>query len=451
MTTFLAFITAIVLLVAFHEYGHYWVARRYGVKVLRFSIGFGKILYTKKFAGGETEWVISAIPLGGYVKMLDEREGEVKPEELHRAFNRQPVLKRMAIVVAGPLANLLLAMVFYWGLFIYGIPGLKPILGNIALATPAATAQLQSLQTIVSINGSDTPTWQEVRWALLDAVLQEGGASLEIRTPQGEMATRILDISSLTAADLDSDFLGKLGLHPYQPVVRPVLGRLVEGGVAQRAGLKVNDLILSANGEPIENWGKWVTVVRAHPSTLLHLSIMREGHLIALDMTPDSVKEGDKQIGKIGAAPQINQQEFDALMTVVRYSPGKALVQAVRKTWETSVISLQMMGKMIAGQISLKNLSGPVTIADYAGQSAHMGLGAYLSFLALISISLGVLNLLPIPLLDGGHLLYYMVELIKGSPVSEALWEAGQKLGFAILFTLMALALFNDFSRLILN
>ncbi len=456
MITFLAFITAIVVLVAFHEYGHYWVARRCGVKVLRFSIGFGKILYSKKFSGGETEWVISAIPLGGYVKMLDEREGEVKAEDLPRAFNRQPVLNRMAIVVAGPLANLLLAVVFYWGLFIYGIPGLKPILGNITSATPAASAQLQSQQTIVSINGSDTPTWQEVRWILLDAVLQqdkasEGKVNLEIRTPQGEMVTRILEIGSLTAADLDSDFLGKLGLHPYQPLVRPVLGRLVEGGVAQRAGLQVNDLILSANGEPIENWGKWVTVVRAHPSTLLHLEIMREGHLIALEMTPDSVKEGDKQVGKIGAAPLIAQQEFDALMTEVSYSPVKALVQAVRKTWETSVLSLQMMGRMIAGQISLKNLSGPVTIADYAGQSVHMGLGAYLSFLALISISLGVLNLLPIPLLDGGHLLYYMVEFIKGSPVSESLWEAGQKIGFVILFSLMALALFNDFSRLILN
>ncbi len=451
MTTFLAFITAIVVLVAFHEYGHYWVARRCGVKVLRFSIGFGKVLYSKKFAGGETEWVISAIPLGGYVKMLDEREGEVAAEDLPRAFNRQPVLNRMAIVVAGPLANLLLAVVFYWGLFIYGVPGLKPVLGDIAPATPAAIAQLQAQQIIVSINGSDTPTWQEVRWVLLDAVLQEGRVSLEIRTPQGEMATRILDISSLTAADLDSDFLGKLGLHPYRPVVQPVLGKLVEGGVAQRAGLKVHDLILSANGKQIEDWGKWVEMVRSHPSTQLHLEIQREGHLITLDMTPESVKEGDKQVGKIGAAPLINQQEFDALMTEVSYSPAKALVQAVRKTWETSVISLQMMGKMIAGQISLKNLSGPVTIADYAGQSAHMGLGAYLSFLALISISLGVLNLLPIPLLDGGHLLYYMVELIKGSPVSETLWDAGQKIGFAILFTLMGLALFNDFSRLILN
>ena len=457
MTSFLAFIAAIVVLVAFHEYGHYWVARICGVKVLRFSIGFGKILYTWKFAGGETEWVLSAIPLGGYVKMLDEHEGEVKPEELSRAFNRQPVIRRMAIVVAGPLANLLLAIALYWGLFIYGVPGLKPVLGKIASATPAAVAQLQAQQTIVSINGTDTPSWQEVRWVLLDAVLRGGqagkrnSADLEIRTTQGVMISRALDISSLTAADLDSDFLHKLGLQPYMPQVRPVIGKLVEGGVAQRAGLKADDIILNANGETVEDWEAWVRIVRSHPASMLRLEIKRDGHLITLDLTPDSVAEGDKKIGKIGAAPWINQQEYDDLMTEVRYPPVKAFGQAVRKTWETSVVSLQMMGRMVVGQVSLKNLSGPVTIADYAGQSAHMGMNTYLSFLALISISLGVLNLLPIPLLDGGHLLYYMAEMIKGSPVSDKLWEAGQKVGMALLFTLMALALFNDFSRLILN
>jgi regulator of sigma E protease len=451
MTTFLAFIGAIVLLVAFHEYGHYWVARLCGVKVLRFSIGFGKVLYSKKFAGGETEWSISAIPLGGYVKMVDEREGEVVAEDLPRAFNRQPVIRRMAIVVAGPLANLLLAIVLYWGLFIYGVPGLKPVLGNILPDTPAAVAQLQMQQTIVSINGTETPSWQDVRWVLLDSVLQGGKADLEVRTLQGELLKRELDLSSLTAADLDSDFMRKLGLQTYQPVVRAVIGKLVEAGVAQHAGLREGDLILSANGEPVEDWVKWVEVVRGHPARLLHLEVQRQGHMIPLDLTPDTVIEGGKQIGKIGAAPLINQQEFDALMTDVRYPPVQALGQSVRKTWETSVVSLQMMGRMIMGQVSLKNLSGPITIADYAGQSAGMGVGAYLSFLALISISLGVLNLLPIPLLDGGHLLYYMVEMIKGSPVPEVLWEAGQKAGMALLFTLMALALFNDFSRLILN
>jgi regulator of sigma E protease len=451
MTTFLAFIIAIVVLVAFHEYGHYLVARLCGVKVLRFSIGFGKILYSKKFSGSDTEWVISAIPLGGYVKMLDEREGEVQAEELHLAFNRQPVLQRMAIVVAGPVANLLLAIVFYWALFVYGVPGLKPILGKISPATPAAAAQLQERQAIISINGIATPTWQDVRWVLLDSVLQGSGANLEIRTEQGENLQRMLEISSLTAADLDSDFVLKLGLQTYQPTIKPVVGKIIEGGVAQRAGLTVNDTILSANGELIKDWERWVEVIRSNPGKALLVEINREGHLITLNLTPDSVTEADKRVGKIGAGPHIDQHEFDALMTEVSYSPARAFGQAVRKTWETSVVSLKMMGRMIVGQISLKNLSGPVTIADYAGQSAQMGFGAYLSFLALISISLGVLNLLPIPLLDGGHLLYYMVELVKGGPVPEILWEAGQKLGMAILFTLMALALFNDFSRLFLH
>jgi regulator of sigma E protease len=451
MMTVLSFITAIVVLVAFHEYGHYWVARWCGVKVLRFSIGFGKVLYSKRFSGGETEWSISAIPLGGYVKMLDEREGEVKPEELSRTFNRQPVLRRMAIVAAGPLANLLLAVFFYWGLFIYGIPGLKPILGNVAPGTPAATAQLQAQQTITRINGIDTPSWQEVRWVLLDSVLQDGTATLEVLTSSGELLLREVNINGLSAADLDGDFLSKLGLQHYQPLIRPVIGKVLEGGVAQRAGLQVGDHILRANGASIENWEAWVQVVRSHPAKLLYLEVQRDSHLMTLDLTPEAVLEGDNKIGKIGAAPRIDQEEFDALTTVVRYSPINALMQAVRKTWETSVLSLQMMGKMIMGQISLKNLSGPITIADYAGQSAQMGLGAYISFLALISISLGVLNLLPIPLLDGGHLLYYMVEIVKGSPVPESMWDAGQKIGVALLFTLMALALFNDFSRLILN
>jgi regulator of sigma E protease len=451
MMTLFAFVVAIVVLVAFHEYGHFLVARLCGVKVLRFSIGFGKVVYSKKFQGGETEWALSAIPLGGYVKMLDEREGEVPAEELSRAFNRQPVLKRMAIVAAGPVANLLLAIVFYWALFIHGVPGLKPVLGAIPPATAAAAAQLQTRQIIVSINGSATPTWQDVRWLLLESVLQGGTVNLQLRTPQGEDLQRNLDISGVTAADLDGDYLEKLGLEPYQPVLQTVIGKLTAGAVAQRAGLQEGDLILNANAVPVKDWAMWVDVVRSHPARVLHLQIRREGHVIEMDMTPEVVVEAGKQVGKIGAAPQIDEKEFAALMTEVSYSPLQALFQAVRKTWETSSVSLKMMGRMILGEVSLKNLSGPVTIADYAGQSAQMGWGAYLSFLALISISLGVLNLLPIPLLDGGHLLYYTVELLKGSPVPESVWEVGQKIGMALLFTLMAFALFNDFSRLIIN
>jgi len=449
--TVLAFIIAIAVLVVFHELGHYWVARLCNVKVLRFSLGFGKAIYIKRFVGGETEWALSLIPLGGYVKMLDEREGEVQPHELARAFNRQPVLRRMAIVVAGPIANLLLAIVLYWALFIYGVPGIKPVLGEIPPSTPAALAQLHTQETIISINGQVTPSWQEVRWVLLDLILQKRQAEMELHSAEGTTLYSILDMSALTAADLDGDFLAKLGLQPYRPPIFPVIDKLTESGAAQRAGLQTQDKILRVNGETISLWDDFVDVVRSHPGSALNVEIERSGAVLTLSITPDMVSEGGKQFGRIGAAPQIDRAAFEALLTEVHYPPLAAFGEAVRKTWETSAVSLKMMWKMVMGEVSLKNLSGPITIADYAGQSAQIGLGAYIAFLALISISLGVLNLLPIPLLDGGHLLYYAVELIKGSPVSEKLWEAGQNVGIALLVTMMAFALYNDISRLILG
>ncbi|OIQ99925.1 regulator of sigma-E protease RseP [mine drainage metagenome] len=451
MTTLIAFVVAIAILVVFHELGHYAVARLCDVKVLKFSIGFGKALYTKRFGKGETEWVISTIPLGGYVKMLDEREGEVPEGDLPRAFNRKPVLQRMAIVVAGPIANLLLAVALYFVLFIHGVPGVKPVLGEITPNTPAAAAGLQSKQTIISIDGQVTPSWQEIRWILLDLVLQHKTAKFELQNAQGEKSYGTLDISSLTAADLDGDFMQKLGLQPYQPPIYPIIGKLVDGGVAQRAGLQVNDRILRANGQEISLWEDWVSMVRSHPGTKLDIEIERAGAVLKLALTPEVLNDGGKTIGRIGAAAYIDKTAFEAMLNEVRYPPLAALSEALRKTWDTAVVSLKMMGKMIQGEVSLKNLSGPITIADYAGQSAQMGLGAYIGFLALISISLGVLNLMPIPLLDGGHLLYYSVELIKGSPVSEGLWEAGQKVGIALLVTMMAFALYNDISRLILG
>ena len=451
MITLLAFVVAIAVLVVFHELGHYAVARLFDVKVIRFSIGFGRVLYTRRFGKGETEWAISAIPLGGYVKMLDEHEGEVAEHELPRAFNRKPVLQRMAIVVSGPIANLLLAVILYFFLFIYGVPGLKPVLGEVAANTPAATAGLHSKQVIVSVNGQAVPSWQEIRWTLLDLVLQKKAAKLEIQTPEGERYFRMLEVGNLVPADLDGDFLKKLGLQPYQPPVYPVIGKLVDGGAAQRAGMQVNDRVLRVNGQDIVLWEDLVSVVNAHPGKVLDIEIERNGSSLKLGITPDVFNEGGKSIGRIGVAAYIDKAAFEAMLTDVRYPPAAAMSEAFRKTWETGWVSLKMMGKMVLGEISLKNLSGPITIADYAGQSAHMGLGAYIGFLALISISLGVLNLMPIPLLDGGHLLYYSVELIKGSPVSEGLWEVGQKAGIALLVTMMAFALYNDISRLILG
>jgi regulator of sigma E protease len=449
MTTLFSFLAALAILVTFHEFGHYWVARRCGVKVLRFSLGFGRVIYSKRFAGGETEWVISAIPLGGYVKMLDEREGEVAPHELARAFNRKSVAQRMAIVVAGPVANLILAVGLYWLVFMHGVPGLKPVLGEIAVASPAASAQLHPQETILRINGLDTPSWQEVRWILLERALNGGAASLEIRGSQGDIQVRELSLNTLTANDLDSDFLQKLGLQPYFPPVYAVIGELVKGGVGERVGLQVGDKVLRADGHELTSWKALVEEVRGHAGTRLRLEIERAGAVILVELTPDSVTEAGAQVGKIGAAPKIDQAAFDALRVTVNYAALPALREAIRKTWQTSAVSLQMMGKMVLGEVSLKNLSGPITIADYAGQSAQMGLSAYLGFLALISISLGVLNLLPVPLLDGGHLLYYAAEFIKGSPVSDKLWEVGQNVGIALLGTMMCLAMYNDIHRLI--
>lgn len=453
MTTLFAFIGAIALLVVFHEMGHYWVARRYGVKVLRFSVGFGKVLYSKRFANSDTEWVISAIPLGGYVKMLDEREAPVEKDELHRAFNRQPVLRRMAIVVAGPLANFLLAILLYWGMFIYGIPGLKPMLGEIPQGAPVAMAQMQTGETILGINGEALGSWHEVRWRLMEIALQQDSAQGEVKLEtvgsQGGRFVRLLDIRSLEIKDLDGNFLDKLGLRPYQPLILPVIGKVAEDGIAQRAGLREGDVILRVNDAAVQRWSEVVEVVRTHPGKPVRFDIRRGEMTTTISLVPQTVVEANKAVGKIGAAPHVDKAAWDAMMTRVSHDPLAAFGQSLRKTWETSFISLKMLGKMVLGEVSVKNLSGPITIADYAGQSAEMGIISYLGFLALISISLGVLNLLPIPLLDGGHLLYYVAEWTKGSPVSEQAWEIGQKIGIALLGTLMVFAVYNDINRLV--
>jgi len=449
MMTILAFVGAIALLVVFHEYGHYWVARRCGVKVLRFSLGFGKVLYSKRFRGSATEWTLSAIPLGGYVKMLDEREGEVMPDELAMAFNRKPVLQRMAIVVAGPLANFLLAIALYWMVFVLGVPGLKPIVGEITPASPAAYAQLQTGETIVSIDGETIPSWQELRWRLLDKALQQSTIGIEGINASGITLYHQLDLSSISAKDLDGEFLDKVGLKLFRPVLLPVIGKMTADGVAQAAGVREGDVVLRADGVAVAHWEDLVRVVSAHPGRSVTLDIQRGEQMLSITLTPRSTVEAGVTVGKIGAGPKVNEAEWQALLNEVSYGPVEAMQQSLRKTWDTSIISLKMLGKMVLGQVSMKNLSGPLTIADFAGQSAHMGLVAYLGFLALVSVSLGVLNLLPVPLLDGGHLLYYVAELIKGSPVSEQAWEVGQKIGIAVLGTLMIFALYNDVNRLI--
>lgn len=450
--TLAAFAVTLGILIVVHEYGHYIVARWCGVRVLRFSVGFGKPLITKKFSPGGTEWVLAAFPLGGYVKMLDEREGPVEPADLPYAFNSQSIYRRIAIVLAGPVANLLLAVLLYWFLFVYGVPGIKPILGDVPLATPAAAASFHRGDTITRIGDEPAATWQDVNWILLQHAVQKSVVEIETRNERGEIEVHQLDLSGLSSDELDNDFMGRLGLKRFQPDLPAKIGKVLSDGVAAKAGLRVGDEIISVNQTPLDRWEALVQWVRQNPGVPLTLAIKRGGDYFQVKVIPDSVKEnGQSSVGKIGASPMVDPALFAKLITEVRYPVGKALVQALRKTRDTSLFSLKMLGKMVTGQVSLKNISGPITIADYAGQSARFGWVPYISFLALISISLGVLNLLPVPLLDGGHLMYYMVEMIKGSPVSEKTMEIGQQIGIAILLTLMIFAFYNDINRLVVG
>ena len=445
-----AFLVTLGCLIVIHELGHYWIARLCNVRVLRFSVGFGKPLWSRELGSDRTEWVIAAFPLGGYVKMLDEREGPVDPREVDRAFNRQSVGRRFAIVLAGPVSNFLLAIALYWVLFMHGVPGIKPVIGPVPEKTPAAVAGFKAGDTITRIGDEPVQTWQDARWVLLQHAVKKTPVRVTARSEAGAVVERELDLSQITAADLDSDFLRTLGLSRHQPPLPPVIGNVVGGGAAERAGLKAGDEIVAIDNRSTSTWQDVVSAIRANPGRALMLEVRREGaRSAAIPVTPEVFTESGKPVGRIGAGPKVDPAALAQLTTEVRYGPLEAFGKALYKTWDTSIFSLQMLGKMIVGEVSLKNLSGPITIADYAGQSAQMGWIAYLLFLALISISLGVLNLLPIPLLDGGHLMYYVFEIFKGSPVSDKAMEIGQHLGMALLFVLMAFALYNDINRLI--
>jgi regulator of sigma E protease len=447
--TIAAFVFALGLLIVIHEYGHYVVARLCGVKVLRFSVGFGRPLWRVRHGPDQTEWMIAALPLGGYVKMLDEREGPVPPGELHRAFNRQSVWRRIAIVVAGPAANFVLAIAFYWALFVGGVQEAKPVLAAPEAGTIAQASGFARGETILKINGEPVASWQQVRWRLLQLAVERQPARLEVIDAKERLAWRTLDLSRFELEGFDSDPLARLGLRLDRPDVAPIIGMVVPGSVAESAGLRAGDRVVSIDGRAMRLWEDVVGAVRAHPGEWVQLRVLREGSEIEIRLRPEVVQQNAERIGRIGAAPRIDAAAMKDLVSTVRYPPGSALAMAFERTWETSVFSLKMLGKMVIGEVSWKNLSGPVTIADYAGQSAQLGIGAYVAFLALISISLGVLNLLPIPLLDGGHLLYYLVEIFKGRPVSERAMELGQRLGLTLLLFLMVFAFYNDLNRLL--
>ena len=453
LSTVGAFVLALGILIVFHEYGHFIVARLAGVKVLRFSVGFGTPLLKRRFGRDQTEWVIAAFPFGGYVKMLDEREGDVDPAERHRAFNRQSVWRRIAIVSAGPIANFLLAILLYWVLFVSGVPGLRPVLGEPPANTPAAMAQLQAGDIVRRINDVRVQTWQDLRWELLEHAVDREAVTLELENEHGALRSAKLDLADIGPEEIDAGLLKKIGIVRYDPPIDPVIGEVVAGDPASRDGLKAGDRIESIDGTPIAHWAQVVDMVRAAPGRPVAFGIIRDGKPTTVTVMTDSVATesadaGKTRIGRIGAGPEINQEKFQRLLVDVRYPVVESLSRAVQKMGEVSGFTLRMLGRMIIGEVSLKNLSGPITIADYAGQTAKVGWTAYLNFLALISISLGVLNLLPVPVLDGGHIMYYLIEIVKGKPVSERALEIGQKIGLALLLTMMAFAIYNDITRL---
>lgn len=443
------FAFALGLLILVHELGHYLVARRCGVKVLRFSIGFGKPLIKWRAGRDGTEWALGAFPLGGYVKMLDEREGEVAPAELHRAFNRQPVGRRFAIVAAGPLANFALAILLYWAIFVAGTDELRPRLALTEVNTPAAAAGIMEGDLVLSVDDEAVRSWQELRWALLRHALDNRRIVLAVRTIDDLTTTRALDLSGIAVDDGKTDLIARIGLKPWRPPVPAVLGKVAPEGAAARAGLLSGDEVIAVDARAVAEWSDMVSAVRASPGKPLSFTVRRDGRNLILEVTPDAATDNGEQIGRIGVAVAEPLVGGASMFAKVSYGPFEGFAKAVRQTWETSVLSLQMMGRMLTGEVSWKNLSGPVTIADYAGQTAQLGLSHYLKFVALISISLGVLNLLPIPVLDGGHLLYYLVEIVKGGPIPERIMEIGQQIGLVLLAMLMAFAFYNDITRLI--
>ena len=443
------FVVAVSFLVAFHEFGHFWVARIAGVKVLRFSIGFGKVVGSFQKTAESTEYVLSAIPLGGYVKMVDEREGKVKKEDLPFAFNRQSLMARSAIVAAGPVFNLILAVFLFWCVFILGETGMRPIVGTIEAGTLAAEAGMQEGDEILRVNDIQTPIWSEAISLLIShAMGGELEIQVDVKTLDDAELTRVFEIEE---SDIQKpDVLYKrLGLTPWTPELQPIIGIVIPEGAAMEAGLQTGDVIVSADGIKISEWMEWVEYVQERPDTIIKLIVDRDGVYLPLVVTPKAMEQEGKTIGRIGAGVDVPADLLDSLRVTYTLSPWEAIPAAFERTWFYSVSVLKMMGKMIIGKASVKNLSGPISIAQYAGQSAEMGLVYFLKYLGLISVSLGILNLLPIPVLDGGHLLFFAAEAIKGSPVSDKVQIYFQQLGVFLLISLMALAIFLDIERLL--
>ena len=448
LQTIFFMLVALGILVTFHEFGHFWVARRCGVKVLRFSVGFGTPLVRWHDKLG-TEFVIAALPLGGYVKMVDEREGNVAAEDLPYAFTQKSVWQRMAVVIAGPAANFVLAILVYWLIYSLGVTGMAPVIDSVTPGSVAERAGLQQGQEIVAVDGKPTPTWQALNEQLVGRIGETGSISFTAKQPdtiqtyeyRGQLETWLMEADQ-------PDPIGGLGLTLYTPPILPVAEEITSGGPADQAGLVAGDRILEADGTVMGDWISWVNYVRARPAVAIELSVQRGEDIFTTNLVPNQVNDDDgKAIGQVGMSVRMPEWP-EHMIRKTDYSLFGALGRGVEQTWSMSVLILDSVKKMLTGLISSKHLSGPITIAKVAGASAQYGFTAYLGFLAFLSVSLGVLNLLPIPVLDGGHLMYYMIEAIKGKPVSEKIQMIGFRIGMFLVIGLMLLALYNDLMRL---
>ena len=447
--TIFSFIVAISILVAIHEYGHYIVAKKLGVKILRFSIGFGKPLWTKRFGKDQTEFVVAALPLGGYVKMLDARETEVNPEEEHREFTRQSVWTRIAIVAAGPIFNFIFAIFAYWLMFVVGISGVKPMIGNIDNDGLAKQAGLISGYEIVSINNNKTPIWDVAVKNIIPSIIDRSQAVLELKDKTGNLVTRTLDFSATKGEIKVEKLFDQLGFKPWRPNVKPIIGAVIENSPAENAGFQVDDIIVSVNEIVISDWIEVVDLVSHKPAEVLQVAVLRNKKKVILQVIPEKIKRDGQVVGRLGIGHKVGAPYPKDMRVTHGYNVLEAIPRALSRTWDFSVLTLKMLGKIFTGEVSIKNLSGPVSIAQYAGYSASAGIARFLDFLAVVSISLGILNFLPIPILDGGHLTYYLVEVIRRKPVSEETQEFASRIGLVLLFSLMSVALYNDIIRVL--
>lgn len=440
-------LVALGVLVTFHEYGHFWVARRCGVKVLRFSVGFGRPL-CRWYDRQGTEFVIAAIPLGGYVKMLDEREGDVPATLLDQTFNRKTVKQRVAIVSAGPLANFLLALIFFWALAMLGTEQIRPVVGAVEAESLADRAGLTAGQEIIEINGKPTAGWAEVNLQLIRRLGETGSLDMLVKSLDGGQTQQLqLQLSDWLKGAEEPDPIGSLGIRPWRPEIAPVVAQLDPEGPASEAGVQLGDRLVSLNDQPLNEWQEVIDKVRPLGGQSVRLQVERDGQVIDVSMTLAERGEGAERRGYLGAGVASGEWPAEMLRNV-SFGPLEAVGEGLRRTWTMSVLTLDSLKKMLFGELSVKNLSGPITIAKVAGASAQSGVGDFLNFLAYLSISLGVLNLLPIPVLDGGHLLFYLVEWVRGRPLSERVQGWGVQIGISLVVGVMLLALVNDLGRL---